>query len=41
MLPTKQAYIACFDMGFTKTLTGFPKRHKHIDFYNGGGVPSL
>jgi len=41
MLPTKQAYIACFDMGLTKSSTGFPKRHKHTEFYNGGGVTSL
>jgi hypothetical protein len=39
MLPTKQACVACFDMVVTKTLTGFPKCHQHIDFYNGGGVP--
>ena len=32
MLATKQAYIACFDTVFTKTLTGFLKRHQHIDF---------
>ena len=41
MLPTKQAHIECFDMGLTKSLTGFPKCHKHIELYNGGGVPSL